>query len=154
MITASPAAQISAPCFSPDGRQLAYSARAEGYEEVHVCPARGGRSRRLTFLGAGRARVAAWQPDGGAVVFATDAKMPSVHADEALWVVQLSGGNAVPLDVRGSARRAIAAPPWPSVSRCPGICPRVPRAGVLNARLFKKTLPSTRVCACFKSAFL
>jgi tricorn protease len=40
------------PCFSPDGRQLAFSAAEEGHNEVYVMPSKGGDLRRLTYLGA------------------------------------------------------------------------------------------------------
>ena len=40
------------PCFSPDGRQLAFSSAEEGHNEVYVMPSEGGDLRRLTYLGA------------------------------------------------------------------------------------------------------
>ena len=40
------------PCFSPDGRQLAFSSAEEGHNEVYVMPSEGGDLRRLTYLGS------------------------------------------------------------------------------------------------------
>ena len=40
------------PCYSPDGRQLAFSSAEEGHNEVYVMPSEGGDLRRLTYLGA------------------------------------------------------------------------------------------------------
>eukprot|EP01044_Picomonas_judraskeda_P007269 COSAG03_NODE_773_length_5911_cov_7.551961_2_plen_166_part_00 len=51
-ITDHSSGQASRLHFSPDGSLLAYSLAASGYQEVHCCAARGGRSKRLTYLGA------------------------------------------------------------------------------------------------------
>src|SRR5271170_7345607 len=37
------------PCFSPDGRSIAFSSNRHGSYDVFVVPSHGGRPRRLTF---------------------------------------------------------------------------------------------------------
>lgn len=49
--------------FSPDGRQVAFSATYEGPTEVYVMATSGGPPKRLTWFG-GRALVAGWTPEG------------------------------------------------------------------------------------------
>jgi tricorn protease len=53
----------STPSVSPDGRWIAYIGRDEQHPEVHVMPAQGGPSRRLTWLGPDTI-VRGWTPDG------------------------------------------------------------------------------------------
>jgi tricorn protease len=71
-LTTHPAAE-GRPAISPDGKQLAFTARYEGTEEVYVMPLAGGRPRRLTY-DAARISHLAWTPDGK-VLLGTD-----VHA--------------------------------------------------------------------------
>ncbi|HEY9720683.1 MAG TPA: hypothetical protein V6D47_01635, partial [Oscillatoriaceae cyanobacterium] len=80
---------------SPDGRWIAFTGREEGGTEVYVMPAGGGPIRRLTFLGA-TALVAAWTPDGEAIVFATNARQP-LSRDVVLFSVPRDGGEPKPL---------------------------------------------------------
>jgi tricorn protease len=55
------------PAISPDGKQLAFTARYEGSTDVYVMPLSGGRPRRLTFDGANISSVG-WTPDGKILV--------------------------------------------------------------------------------------
>src|SRR5205823_1991098 len=73
-LTAAPGA-ASFPCFSPDGKRLAFTARDEGPAEAYVVDAEGGDPRRLSWFGAMAATVG-WTPDGASVVAATDAGQP------------------------------------------------------------------------------
>ncbi|CAN5681037.1 hypothetical protein BH10CHL1_BH10CHL1_33990 [soil metagenome] len=63
--------EVSYPMLSPDGEWLAYVGQEEGASEVYVMPARGGRSRRLTYLSSG-CRVLGWTPDSRQVLFASN----------------------------------------------------------------------------------
>ena len=56
-------AEESRPAISPDGKQVAFSARYEGPAEVYVMPLEGGIPRRLTWEG-GDALVVGWTPRG------------------------------------------------------------------------------------------
>lgn len=65
-LTSHPGVEINA-CFSPDGRQIAFSAQYEGPEEVYVMPIDGGLPTRLTWHGEG-AKPVGWTPDGKVLV--------------------------------------------------------------------------------------
>ncbi|MFB9369423.1 S41 family peptidase [Kitasatospora albolonga] len=55
---------VSHPRFSPDGRHVAWTSTRDGASEIHVAPADGGPSRRLTHWGAPRTRLRGWTADG------------------------------------------------------------------------------------------
>jgi tricorn protease len=67
--------EVSRPCLSPDGTQLAFIGREEGHSEVYCMPAAGGVAKRLTFLGASTA-VAGWSQDGQSIVFTSNTGQP------------------------------------------------------------------------------
>ncbi len=76
--------------FSPDGRNIAFTANEEGDREVYLIDAKGGPPRRLTWLGS-TCWVVGWTL-AGEVVFATSqgqAHLKSIH----LQVVSSSGGS-------------------------------------------------------------
>ncbi len=58
------------PYFSPDGSQIAYSARENGQTDVYMVSAEGGVPRRLTWEPTGSYAVG-WTPDGKQVLFAS-----------------------------------------------------------------------------------
>jgi tricorn protease len=75
------------PFFSPDGSQIAYSARLNGNVDTYVMPATGGVPRRLTWHPAGSG-VVGWTPDGKSLLVASSSlsyrhflKLFTVHAD-------------------------------------------------------------------------
>ncbi len=84
------------PRFSPDGRAIACAGRDEGPEEVYLMPADGGPARRVTYLGAPRLRVSGWQPDGSAILFASNAGQFSPRKT-VLFAVSPDGGEPRPL---------------------------------------------------------
>jgi tricorn protease len=51
------------PCFSPDGRQIAFTGEYDGNVDVYVVPVEGGSPRRLTWH-PGVDQVQGWTPDG------------------------------------------------------------------------------------------
>ncbi len=69
-------AEASWPRLSPDGSQLAFLGCDEGPAEVHLMPAQGGMARRLTYQAGEEVTVVGWRPDGGAIVYASDAGQP------------------------------------------------------------------------------
>ncbi|GMU51100.1 MAG: tricorn protease [Candidatus Xenobia bacterium] len=86
-LTANPG-RSSEPHFSPDGAYLAFTNRDEGHPEVHLMDARGGESRRLTYLGADTV-VVGWS--GEHVYFATNRALP-FRRMYALGRVHIHGG--------------------------------------------------------------
>jgi tricorn protease len=69
-------AEARNPRLSPDGRLIAFTGWSEGPGEVYVIASDGGDARRLTFQGD-TAAVAAWRPDGSAIIYASSAGEPS-----------------------------------------------------------------------------
>ena len=110
-ITDHSSGQASRLHFSPDGSLLAYSLAASGYQEVHCCAARGGRSKRLTYLGASVCHVAGWSRDGRSVIFASTAgcRDTVVSGTVALWQISVAGGTPVPLGL-GEAQSLVLQP--------------------------------------------
>ncbi|HKX60743.1 MAG TPA: S9 family peptidase, partial [Verrucomicrobiae bacterium] len=60
----------ASPAWSPDGTQLAFSAKREGDEsaQIYIIAVNGGEARRLTQLTLG-ARTPQWSPDGTTILF-------------------------------------------------------------------------------------
>jgi len=78
------------PYFSPDGSQIAYTARLHGGRDVYVIAASGGIPRRITWHPGG-SFVAGWSPDGKSVLINSGAashrhyvRLFTVHADGAM----------------------------------------------------------------------
>lgn len=83
-------AEVKTPCFSPDGRQLAFVGKAEGTEEVYLMPGLGEEATRLTFQSAS-CRIAGWSPDGDQILFASSAGHFDPRA-QALYALSPQGG--------------------------------------------------------------
>ena len=66
----------SVPCWSPDGRRLAFLANRSGATQVHIIALDGGEARRLTDLSTGAQGPLVWSPDGRRIAFVSD-----VHPD-------------------------------------------------------------------------
>jgi eukaryotic-like serine/threonine-protein kinase len=77
-----------APCFSPDGKWLAFlRAVSSGVGDVWVAPVAGGEPRRVTT--DNRSILAmTWGPDGRSIVFSSNRMR-----NHALWRIPVSGGN-------------------------------------------------------------
>ncbi len=87
--------QVSHPRFSPDGRWVAWSSSRDGDHEVHVAPADGGASRRLTYWGAPGTRVCGWTPDGE-ILAVTSWRRAFTHHTHA-YAVPVDGEPARPM---------------------------------------------------------
>ena len=72
------AAVNAGPSFSPDGSQVAYSAREHGTTDVYVVSSDGGLPRRLTWEPTG-SLVTGWTPDGKDVLFTSGHASKSVY---------------------------------------------------------------------------
>ena len=84
----------STPCLSPDGRWLAYIGRDEQHPEVHLMPAEGGPSRRLTWLGPDTL-VRGWTPQGH-ILFVSTWGQPFFRNHQA-FSLDPAGGMPQPL---------------------------------------------------------
>ena len=80
-----------APCFSPDGRSLAFASSRHGSYDVFVVPVHGGKPRRLTFDSAQDVPTG-WTPDGKGVVFGSD-RSPEFPKGQGVYVVPAAGGQ-------------------------------------------------------------
>jgi Tol biopolymer transport system component/C-terminal processing protease CtpA/Prc len=84
----------SAPRFSPDGAQLAFSSGRSGSGDVYVLPLNGGAGtvRQLTFHSSYCA-VEDWSPDGATIYFSSNRE----QIGSALYQVAVAGGSPIPL---------------------------------------------------------
>jgi tricorn protease len=79
------------PCFSPDGRWIAFSSNRHGSYDVFVVAAHGGKPRRLTFDSAQDMAVG-WSPDGKSILFSSTRGTGFPAATE-LYSVSIEGGQ-------------------------------------------------------------
>ncbi|HZJ49040.1 MAG TPA: peptidase, partial [Acidimicrobiia bacterium] len=89
------------PRLSPDGTQVAFTARDEGHPEAYVMDAGGGPLTRLTWMGS-LTQVVGWTPDGQKVIVSSDFQQPFAGAMQ-LHAVPAVGGASEPMNV-GVAR--------------------------------------------------
>ncbi|MFE7384136.1 S41 family peptidase [Streptomyces zhihengii] len=83
---------VDHPRFSPDGARVAWSSTRDGAPEVHVAPAGGGPSERLTHWGSVRTTVRGWTADGRVLATSSQGR-PSFRRTWA-HAVPLDGGPA------------------------------------------------------------
>jgi tricorn protease len=81
--------EVTHPCFSPDGKWLAFVGREEGPSEVYLMPASGGPVERLTYLGS-NCMVVGWRDER--IVFASDSGQP-FRFDFRLYTVDTEGNE-------------------------------------------------------------
>jgi tricorn protease len=89
--------------FSPDGKQIAYSAQYDGIEEVYVISAEGGAPRRLSYR-HDYAWVLGWSADGSKVLFRTR----GIPRSFSLYTVGLEGGPETKLNVEFASHADMA----------------------------------------------
>src|SRR5258708_2071579 len=65
-------AEVTTPCFAPDGQQLAFLSRAEGSSDVYAMPNLGDEAIRLTFQ-TWQSNIVGWAPGGERILFASSA---------------------------------------------------------------------------------
>ncbi|WP_354640284.1 S41 family peptidase [Kitasatospora camelliae] len=82
---------VSRPRFSPDGRLIAWTSTRDGAPEIHVAPAEGGPSRRLTYWGSPRTGLRGWTADGRPIAVTT-AGQATARSSWA-FAVPLDGGE-------------------------------------------------------------
>src|SRR6059058_1518441 len=80
------------PCFSPDGRWIAFSSNRHGSYDVFVVSSRGGKPRRLTFDSADDYPTG-WSPDGSQILFVSNRTAESPGNPD-LYTIPFEGGRA------------------------------------------------------------
>ncbi len=93
-LTASVAGSASAPYFSPDGKQIAFTAQYDGNVDAYVMPATGGTPTRLTAHPNGDS-VVGWTPDSKCVLVRSTMLSNTDYAR--LFEVPVRGGTPKPL---------------------------------------------------------
>jgi len=88
-LTVSPGSETN-PCFSPDGKWIAFSGQYDGNVDVYLVAATGGIPRRLTWH-PGPDLVRGFTPEGGAVLFASGRAVFTNRYTQ-LFTVPVSGG--------------------------------------------------------------
>src|SRR5216683_1104726 len=83
-------AHDTAPVFSPDGQQIAFSSNRHGSYDVFVVPVQGGKPKRLTFDSASDL-VSGWSPDGKSILF-TSTRSAAFPPSLELYSVPVEGG--------------------------------------------------------------
>ncbi len=103
-LTAHPGVELFAK-FSPDGRQIAFTAQYDGDEQVYVMPTTGGVPKQLTFYPARGPftprwgydnQVYGWTNDGARVLFRSHRDSWTLPVTR-LYTVAASGGHSEPL---------------------------------------------------------
>lgn len=126
-LTSHPGMELFAK-FSPDGRELAFTAQYGGDEQVYVMPSEGGPPRQLTYYPTPGPlperwgydnQVYGWTPDGSAVLFRSTRDSHN-HIDCRLFTVPEKGGaaSALPMPISGAGhfspdgKRIVYSPLW------------------------------------------
>lgn len=91
----SPPGQESFPRFSPDGKNVAFTANYDGNFDVYRTSIQGGLPVRLTYFG-GTDRVVDWAPDGKNILFASGRESGKERFNQ-FYSINLNGGPATKL---------------------------------------------------------
>jgi Tol biopolymer transport system component len=76
------------PCYSPDGKKIAFGSNRSGAQEIWIADADGSNPQRLTFFGGPIAGLMNWSPDSQHLVFHA---RPNGQAD--IFTIPASGGE-------------------------------------------------------------
>jgi tricorn protease len=79
------------PCFSPDGRTLAYSGKVKGNTDVYTVTVEGGQPNRLTWH-PDDDHVHGWAADGSAVLFVSNRAYSGAREGPHAYAVPIRGG--------------------------------------------------------------
>jgi len=88
------------PCFSPDGRWIAFTGEYDGNRDVYLIQSEGGIPRRLTWHPAAD-EVVGWTPDGVKVLFRSSREDPN---GTELFAVPAAGGDPEKLPLGWASR--------------------------------------------------
>jgi tricorn protease len=104
---------VTYPFYSPDGSQLAFVGREEGYPEVYVMPAQGGPAQRLTYQSSD-CRIIGWSNDGGEILY-TSHHGQAHKSDYVIYAIPADGTGTARLLPIGPARAISFGPNGASV---------------------------------------
>lgn len=106
------------PCFSRDGRWLAFSSNRHGSYDVFVVPVHGGKPRRLTFDSA-QDMALGWSADGKNIVFSST-RSASFPSNSEVYSISIEGGRETRLPFAEAKDVAIASNGRVAFVRGPG----------------------------------
>ncbi len=87
----SPVGVESFPKFSPDGKEIAFSANYDGNTDVYLVSVNGGIPQRLTYHSM-TDRVINWHPDGSKILFASGRESEKERFNQ-FYTISRNGGN-------------------------------------------------------------
>ena len=96
----------SNPCFSPDGKRIAFTGDYDGNVDVYLVPVEGGSPVRLTYHPNGDL-VRGWTPDGKSVLFRST-RISDTSRYGRLFTVPFDGGFPEPLVIPVGERAAFS----------------------------------------------
>ena len=79
------------PCWSPDGKEIAFSSNRYGNDDIFVIPSKGGIPVRLTYF-SNSDRICDWSPDGKKIIFSSRRNF-YYHRLPVLYQVGREGGT-------------------------------------------------------------
>lgn len=88
-LTSTPAVE-SNPCFSPDGKTIAFTSNRSGSNAVYIVSAEGGAPTRLTW-NPSSAKTCGWTPDGEQILYTSSRETAPTNYGR-LWTVSKNGG--------------------------------------------------------------
>ncbi|MCP5103356.1 MAG: peptidase S41, partial [bacterium] len=95
------------PVFSPDGKQIAFSAHYDGNTDVYIVAAAGGVPKRLTWH-PGKDTARGFTPDGSAVLFISPRNVFTRRYQQ-LFTVPVTGGLPTQLEIPNAFKAAYSA---------------------------------------------
>ena len=91
------------PMFSPDGKQIAFTAEYDGNQDVYIMNSKGGNITRLTFH-PGFDEVIGWHPTTNKILFRSSRQLESGIPTQRIFTISPDGGFPEPLMLAEAAR--------------------------------------------------